>query len=57
LRELELDTIKIDRTLVGQMLAKPQVARIVKAIVSLGHALASRPRPRGFKARIRSAAC
>jgi predicted signal transduction protein with EAL and GGDEF domain len=39
LRELELDTIKIDRTFVGQMLEKPQEARIVKAIVSLGHAL------------------
>jgi EAL domain-containing protein (putative c-di-GMP-specific phosphodiesterase class I) len=38
LRELELDTIKIDRTFVGQMLEKPQEARIVKAIVSLGHA-------------------
>ena len=31
LRELVLDTIKIDRTFVGQMLEKPQEARIVKA--------------------------
>lgn len=39
LRELELDTLKIDRSFVGQMLDKPEEARIVKAIVSLGHAL------------------
>ena len=39
LRELDLDTIKIDRSFVGQMLDKPEEARIVKAIMSLGHAL------------------
>ncbi len=35
LRELDLDTIKIDRSFVTQMLDKPEEAKIVKAIVSL----------------------
>ena len=39
LRELQLDTIKIDRSFISQMLAKPEEARIVKAIVSLSQAL------------------
>lgn len=39
LRELQLDTIKIDRSFVSQMLAKPEEARIVKAILSLSQAL------------------
>ena len=39
LRELELDTIKIDRAFVAQMLTKPEEARIVRAIVSLGRSL------------------
>jgi diguanylate cyclase (GGDEF)-like protein len=39
LRELELDTIKIDRSFVGQMLDKPEEARIVKAMLSLSRAL------------------
>lgn len=39
LRELELDMIKIDRSFVGQILEKPEEARIVKAMLSLGRAL------------------
>jgi diguanylate cyclase (GGDEF)-like protein len=39
LRELQLDTIKIDRSFISQMLAKPEEARIVKAILSLSQAL------------------
>lgn len=39
LRELQLDTIKIDRSFVSQMMAKPEEARIVKAILSLSQAL------------------
>ena len=39
LRELELDTIKIDRSFVSQMLEKPEDAKLVEAIVSLGHVL------------------
>ena len=39
LRELELDIIKIDRSFVTKMLERPEEARIVKAIVSLSHAL------------------
>ncbi|HEU4476016.1 MAG TPA: EAL domain-containing protein [Methyloceanibacter sp.] len=49
LRELELDTIKIDRTFVWQMLEKPQEARIVKAIVSLGHALGLKTTAEGIQ--------
>jgi EAL domain-containing protein (putative c-di-GMP-specific phosphodiesterase class I) len=49
LRELVLDTIKIDRTFVGQMLEKPQEARIVKAIVSLGHALGLKTTAEGIQ--------
>jgi diguanylate cyclase (GGDEF)-like protein len=39
LRELELDIVKIDRSFVGEILNKPEAARIVKAMLSLGHAL------------------
>jgi predicted signal transduction protein with EAL and GGDEF domain len=39
LRELELDIVKIDRSFVGEILNKPEEARIVKAMLSLGHAL------------------
>ena len=39
LRELELDIVKIDRSFVSQILNKPEEARIVKAMLSLGHAL------------------
>ncbi|HXG78407.1 MAG TPA: EAL domain-containing protein [Methyloceanibacter sp.] len=39
LRELDIDTLKIDRSFVGQMLTKPEEARIVKAMLSLGRAL------------------
>jgi len=49
LRELELDSIKIDRSFVGQMLDKPEEARIVKAIVSLGHALGLKTTAEGIE--------
>ena len=39
LRELKLDTLKIDRSFTSQMLHKPEEARIVKAIVSLSQSL------------------
>ena len=39
LRELDLDIIKIDRSFVTKMLDNPEEARIVKAIISLSHAL------------------
>jgi diguanylate cyclase (GGDEF)-like protein len=39
LRELDLDTLKIDRSFISQMLTKPEEARIVKAMLSLGRAL------------------
>jgi len=39
LRELRLDTLKIDRSFTSQMLHKPEEARIVKAIVSLSQSL------------------
>ena len=44
LRELQLDTIKIDRSFVSQMLARPEEARIVKAILRLSQALGLQPR-------------
>ena len=49
LRELELDTIKIDRNFVAQMLNKPEEARIVKAIVSLGRALGLKTTAEGIE--------
>lgn len=39
LRELHVDAIKIDRSFISEMLDKPEVAKIVEAIVSLGDAL------------------
>ncbi len=39
LRELELDIVKIDRSFIGEILNKPEEARIIKAMLSLGHAL------------------
>ena len=39
LRELGLDTLKIDRSFTSQMLHKPDEARIVKAIVNLSQSL------------------
>jgi diguanylate cyclase (GGDEF)-like protein len=39
LRELTLDTLKIDRSFVMHMLTNPEEARIVEAILSLGKAL------------------
>jgi predicted signal transduction protein with EAL and GGDEF domain len=38
LRELDLDTLKIDRSFIREMLTKPEEARIVKAKLSLGRA-------------------
>ena len=39
LRELSLDTLKIDRSFIMQMLDKPEEAKIVKAILGLGRSL------------------
>jgi diguanylate cyclase (GGDEF)-like protein len=39
LRELELDMIKIDRSFIAEIVNKPEEARIVKAMLSLGRAL------------------
>jgi diguanylate cyclase (GGDEF)-like protein len=39
LRELHFDTIKIDRSFVSDMLQNPEDAKLVEAIVGLGHAL------------------
>lgn len=49
LRELELDTIKIDRAFVAQMLTKPEEARIVRAIVSLGRSLGLKTTAEGIE--------
>ncbi len=51
LRELELDVIKIDRSLVTKMLERPEEARIVKAIVSLSHALGLQTTAEGIETR------
>ena len=51
LRELELDIIKIDRSFVTKMLEKPEEARIVKAIVSLSHALGLHTTAEGIETR------
>jgi EAL domain-containing protein (putative c-di-GMP-specific phosphodiesterase class I) len=39
LRQFKLDTIKIDRSFVTEMLLNPENAKLVEAIVSFGHAL------------------
>lgn len=39
LRELQFDTIKIDRSFVMQALEKPEDAKLVEAIVGIGRAL------------------
>ncbi|MET0378021.1 MAG: EAL domain-containing protein [Spongiibacteraceae bacterium] len=39
LRRLPIDTLKIDRSFIGDMLVKPQDAVIVQSIVTLGHNL------------------
>jgi diguanylate cyclase (GGDEF)-like protein len=39
LRQFKLDTIKIDRSFVTEMLSNPENAKLVEAIVSFGHAL------------------
>lgn len=49
LRELELDTIKIDRAFVDQMLTKPEEARLVRAIVSLGRSLGLKTTAEGIE--------
>jgi EAL domain-containing protein (putative c-di-GMP-specific phosphodiesterase class I) len=49
LRELELDTIKIDRAFVDQMLTKPEEARIVRAIVSLSRSLGLKTTAEGIE--------
>ena len=51
LRELELDVIKIDRSFVTKMLERPEEARIVKAIVSLSHALGLQTTAEGIETR------
>jgi diguanylate cyclase (GGDEF)-like protein len=49
LRELDLDMIKIDRSFVAQMLAEPQEARMVKAVLSLGRALGLKTTAEGIE--------
>lgn len=39
LRDLPLDSVKIDRSLISQMLEKPEEGKIVEAIISLAHTL------------------
>ena len=39
LRQFKLDTIKIDRSFVTEMLLNPENGKLVEAIVSFGHAL------------------
>ena len=51
LRELDLDTLKIDRSFIGQMLAKPEEARIVKAMLSLGRALGLKTTAEGVESK------
>ena len=56
LRELELDVIKIDRSFVTKMLERPEEARIVKAIVSLSHALGLQTTAEGIESQGRARA-
>jgi EAL domain-containing protein (putative c-di-GMP-specific phosphodiesterase class I) len=49
LRELHLDTIKIDRSFVGHMLDKPEEEKIVQAMVSLGRSLGLRTTAEGIE--------
>jgi len=51
LRELELDTIKIDRSFISQMLEKPEEGKIVEAIVGLGRALGLRTTAEGIESK------
>jgi diguanylate cyclase (GGDEF)-like protein len=51
LRKLQLDTIKIDRSFVSQMLVNPEEAKIVKAIVSLSRALGLHTTAEGIESR------
>ena len=51
LRELKLDTIKIDRSYVEHMLDKADEAKLVKAIVSLGRALGLRTTAEGIESK------
>ncbi len=49
LRELSLDTLKIDRSFIMQMLDKPEEAKIVKAILGLGHSLGLKTTAEGIE--------
>lgn len=49
LRELCLDTLKIDRSFVTQMLERPEEAKIVGAIVGLGHSLGLKTTAEGIE--------
>jgi diguanylate cyclase (GGDEF)-like protein len=49
LRELDLDTLKIDRSFISQMLTKPEEARMVKAMLSLGRALGLKTTAEGIE--------
>src|SRR5688572_17166829 len=51
LRELSLDTLKIDRSFIMQMLDKPEEAKIVKAILGLGHSLGLKTTAEGIETR------
>jgi diguanylate cyclase (GGDEF)-like protein len=49
LRELHLDTIKIDRSFVTDMLEKPEEAKLVEAIIGLGHVLGLKTTAEGIE--------
>jgi diguanylate cyclase (GGDEF)-like protein len=51
LRELKLDTLKIDRSFITHMLDNPDEAKIVEAIVSLGHSFGLRTTAEGIETR------
>ena len=51
LRELNFDTLKIDRSFITHMLDNPDEAKIVEAIVSLGHSFGLRTTAEGIEAR------
>jgi EAL domain-containing protein (putative c-di-GMP-specific phosphodiesterase class I) len=51
LRELSLDTLKIDRSFIMQMLDKPEEAKIVKAILGLGRSLGLQTTAEGIETR------
>jgi diguanylate cyclase (GGDEF)-like protein len=51
LRELSLDTLKIDRSFVMQMLDRPEEARIVQAIIALGQSLGLQTTAEGIESK------